>query len=266
MTESIKFLSYNCHGLNAVKSIYLREISSVYDFVLLQETWLYEDTNFFDKNLQGFSSYTISGMDASKVNYGRPYGGCAILWKEDLLVSVTPVSTSSNRLCGVIIKNFDYSILVFNVYMPCDSGCQIDNEQYSEILLEIAMLYEKSDVQYVVIGGDFNTDFSRNSPVCQRLRTFLTEECMCCVSLVDRFNIDYTFESMANGSKSLIDHFVVSEIWLNVFLNTRYIMMQIIYLTTLLYQLFLIYQVKNAIALCLNSRLTYAGVRRQWNT
>ena len=211
MTDSLKLLSYNCHGLNAVKAVYLREISSVFDFILLQETWLYEDTNFFDENLQGFRSHTISGMDISKVNYGRPYGGCSILWKEDLLVSVTPVSTHSNRLCAVIIKNFDYSILLFNVYMPCDSGCLNDNEQYSQILLEIAMLCEKSDVQYVAIGGDFNTDFSRNSSVCHRLKTFMTEECMCCVSMFDQFKIDYTFESMANGSKSLIDHFVVSE-------------------------------------------------------
>ena len=139
------------------------------------------------------------------------YGGCSILWKDDLLVSVTPVSTLSNRLCAVIIKNIDYSILLFNVYMPCDSGCVNDNEQYSQILLEIAMTCEKNDVQYVVIGGDFNTDFSRNSFACHNLTTFLNEECMFCVSLCNQFNIDYTFESMVNGSKSCIDHFIVSE-------------------------------------------------------
>ena len=111
MDDSLKCLSYNCHGLNTIKADYLREISGAYDLVLLQETWLYEDSNFFDEHFPGFTSYAVSGMDASKVNYGRPFGGCCILWKEDLLVSVIPVSTTSERVCAVTIKNNDYDIM-----------------------------------------------------------------------------------------------------------------------------------------------------------
>jgi hypothetical protein len=41
----------------------------------------------------------ISGFDNSDVLSGRPFGGCAILWRSDLMGTVSILATDSKRVC-----------------------------------------------------------------------------------------------------------------------------------------------------------------------
>ena len=51
--------------------------------------------------------------------------------------------------------------------MPCDLNDHINIGEYESVLLEISSICIKYNVEYVCIGGNFNTQFSR----CKSLNT-----------------------------------------------------------------------------------------------
>ena len=51
-------------------------------------------------------------MDKSVPREGRPYGGCAILWKSSLTVLVKELKCNHVRLCGSMIKLSNNSTLM----------------------------------------------------------------------------------------------------------------------------------------------------------
>ena len=76
---------------------------------------------------------------------------------------------------------------------------------------------------HIIIGGDFNLDFSKQYSSNHRLLTsFIENESLKCgISCLKSKNC-FSYESKANGSKSLIDHFLVSENLFNC-LNNYYV-------------------------------------------
>ena len=51
------------------------------------------------------------------------------------------------------------------VYMPCDDQRNDENvNEYVNILSDIAVLSLSSDVDFIIVGGDFNTDLCRGTP------------------------------------------------------------------------------------------------------
>ncbi len=64
-------------------------------------------------------SVSVSGIDGSVLLCGRPYGGCAILYRQSLFSSITPLLCNSNRFCAVKLHDScGVSVLVVCVYMP----------------------------------------------------------------------------------------------------------------------------------------------------
>jgi len=73
-----------------------------------------------------------------EITPGRPYGGCAILWRRSLGCKVTPISSNNRRLCMVKMEFSTYTILLCTVYIPCDTEYDNNNnEMYNDVLLEI---------------------------------------------------------------------------------------------------------------------------------
>ena len=62
-----------------------------------------------------------SGMDKKKLLTGRPFGGTAILLKSNLNASATPINIPNSRISGINILIEQKHLLIFNVYMPCES-------------------------------------------------------------------------------------------------------------------------------------------------
>ena len=162
-------------------------------------------------------------MSESELLSGRPYGGCAIVYKRSAKISVSPIEVSCNsgrcQACELVVhtKNGDTQIIVFNVYMPCDGD---DVQMYTDILASIeAVLMSHSEVNNVILAGDFNTDFSRT---CSRYTGILRDFCEqydllpCVLSSVN--NVDFTYVSDVTNNKSVLDHFIVSD---NLFVNVR---------------------------------------------
>ena len=92
--------------------------------------------------------------------------------------------------------------------MPCDG---MHGDGYTDVLNAILAVINSQDVDFIVCGGDFNTDMSRiHSFNSRTLQSFLLNEKFTLVDSLPPFHVGYTFESFIDGSRSAIDHFLVS--------------------------------------------------------
>ena len=66
------------------------------------------------------------------------------------------------------------------------------------------------DASHIILGGDFNTNFSRNRSLhTASLKTFMEYEILKCDGNIHSFRM--CFESKACGSRSCLDQFLLSE-------------------------------------------------------
>jgi hypothetical protein len=149
-------------------------------------------------------------MNDNELIRGRPYGGCAILWKKSFKCKIEPVTCNLNRLCAVKMIINKITLLILNVYMPCDAND--NNTLYDDVLNEIDVVCNNANCNNIVVAGDFNTDFSRvKSKNTISLCDFIDQQNMsACVKHVSS-EVNYTYENCINMCRSTIDHFLVTE-------------------------------------------------------
>ena len=96
------------------------------------------------------------------------------------------------------------SLLIINVYMPCDKK-YVDDE-YLNVLNEISQTMYKYHSSHIMIGGDFNVDFSRTSHNTNILSDFILLKSvdLACASVPN------TYISHTNAT-SIVDHFLLSQ-------------------------------------------------------
>ena len=93
---ALSIASYNSHGHGVGRFEYLNSILNNHDIVLVQEHWLLQDQLvMFENRINGINVHGISGMNNDTLVEGRPYGGCAILWKSSILCKVNPINVES---------------------------------------------------------------------------------------------------------------------------------------------------------------------------
>lgn len=211
MAKSLKIVSFNCSGFKFRNYDYLKDIFMKCEILLIQETWLY---NFqheeIGKVLVDSEHHAVSAMDECDVSrVGRPYGGCAVVWRRGLALDFRPLTTTSRRLCAVVAQSDCAKLLLVSVYMPNDDNCDRSFEIFGDVLNELSAMINFYDGYDIIIGGDFNVDFSRQSRNGDLLKLFLNEENLLCPPLSSN-HATYTYES-ATGNRSCIDHFIVSE-------------------------------------------------------
>ena len=154
----------------------------------------------------------ISGMNDETFMEGRPFGGCAMLWLKSMLCKITPIILDFKRVCAVKeVLNDNRSFILINVYMPCNATHNNSSlYEYNQILQQISSLCFIHKCDNIVIDVDFNTVFKNSISNNNVLNEFICKENLCCINSL-KYSIDNTFESKANMSKSVIDHFIVSE-------------------------------------------------------
>ncbi len=104
--------------------------------------------------------------------------------------------------------------------MPTDTVEDRYNcNEYNTILLQILGMKEGLALVHVIIGGDFNTDLSTT-------KSLLPQQMLCdndfkswCAS--EFSTADFSYESKINRARSLIDHFVLSEVSLMKYLELK---------------------------------------------
>ena len=214
--NKLRFATYNCKGNGADRFEYMKCILANCDFLLVQEHWLLQNDikPKFEKHLNNINVTGVSGMDSTKLLCGRPYGGCSIVWHKNLNCHVVPLEIFCKRCCGMIITINDIKMLLFNVYMPCDTESDIANiEEYNSILDHITGICSiNTDITKVIIGGDLNTDLIRDRSLhTDSLVNFMSSECFHACLYESVSSVDFTYESSVNGTRSTIDHFLISD-------------------------------------------------------
>ena len=140
-------------------------------------------------------------MDETIHRVGRPFGGVSIIWKSSIKGQVIKIDCESSRLCGLLFTQDNVTMLIMNVYMPCDKNN--NDPEYIDVLNMMSQLCYKYNPNHVVIGGDFNVEFNRNSANTRSLFTS--------IDLPDA-DVPYTFINYDScRPTSRIDHFLLSE-------------------------------------------------------
>ena len=107
-TSKICIKSFNCKGFKPRNYNYIRDIFKDASILLIQEHWLF---NFeFDKIssiLNEASFHAKSSMDNKILLKGRPYGGTAIIYRNNLKAKISPINTSTPRLCAATVDGDD---------------------------------------------------------------------------------------------------------------------------------------------------------------
>ena len=164
---------------------YVTDVFKKCDILILQETWLYNfEHSLFTNIIPDCQYLAISAMDEAEIGRkGRPFGGCAVIWHKNLALSVTPINTNSSRICAVNVKYEQFQFMLITVYMPNDDNSVSSYDIYGDILAEMSSIicdYEHD----IILGGDFNVDFSKtNSNNLNLLKQFIESEDLQCTTL-----------------------------------------------------------------------------------
>ena len=88
-----------------------------------------------------------------------------------------PLECDSKRVCAVLIHLArNVKMLLVSVYMPCDDRRPDGNlTEYIDTLNEIDIICNSVQVDLVCIGGDLNTDLSRNTHQTYELINYVSE-------------------------------------------------------------------------------------------
>lgn len=212
--HTLTFGSYNSRGHAADRLGYIRKLMGSVHILFVQEHWYFEsDMHHLSDNMVDVQMFGVSGMQQSKLLSGRPYGGCAIIFKKNSSLQLEQIATGSNRLCAALCHlSNGIKYLLLNAYMPCESRDR-DFSEFSDVLLEIRSTIENfPNVNNVIIGGDMNTDFGRTgSSYADILREFCDDNDLYRCSDDHRCTVDYTYSNEFTRVRSTIDHFIISK-------------------------------------------------------
>ena len=211
--SSLRICSYNSRGHRADRLDYIKDLMTTCDMLCVQEHWLLqEDLHKLDHNDCNVLMLGVSGMDSSMMRQGRPFGGCAMLYKRSWNCSISAVTCSNNRICACVLSlPSNVKCIIINVYMPCD---QVDNVAiYHEVLNDIeSLIATYPEIDNVIICGDFNTDMSRLRSLHTRaLSEFCARQSLTLCVKSSLSAVDFTYQNSASNAQSIIDHFIVSK-------------------------------------------------------
>lgn len=84
--DKLSIASYNCEYADGSWVDFLKEVFKSCDFLLIQEHRLYKSQfGWFNRlNDDGIGKHGVSAMNEHKLLSGRPHGGAAILWHNNI--------------------------------------------------------------------------------------------------------------------------------------------------------------------------------------
>ena len=206
--EYIKIVSYNCRGWNSGKTTVCDLLQSC-DICLIQEHWLFQDQLYLLNIDSNFLSVGVSGMDSSKLLLGRPYGGCAILYRRSLISRTSRLDSPSKRFCTVCLSdNVGSTTLIISVYLPLFDGSGESSNEFLVTLEELEGFIDRYRSDNVIIAGDFNVDFNRNSVNRHNLVNFMNDLHLVSADQMSDYGISYTYMRDDGGAHSWPDHFL----------------------------------------------------------
>ena len=224
--STVTVCSYNSTGFGPAAQNYIDKLLVCSDILFIQEHFLldckdkkHSNTN---KMREKFNSchdmYIVPAVkDSSQVSKGRGVGGLATLWKKSLTKYVTRVETSNPRILASQFQFPDCPLLALNVYFPCDPRTsQHDLLELANLLSDIDTIVRSSGLNNVLLGGDLNCHFNRNTIFTSTIKDWLDSIKLNALwTLTDQRieNVDFTFCNASSDpiAFSTIDHFATSD-------------------------------------------------------
>jgi len=205
----LKIGTYNCQSFTANFS-FITSLLSELDVLFLQETFLHEYNNDILANLGPEYDFAyVSSTRKTDAFVGRSKGGLVIVWRKICNICCVP-RYFNDRIMGVRLRYGCQTLLLLNVYLPCDYG---DNNSLIDYKFQISELYNiaiTESYDEILIIGDFNCD-----PVKSRFfkeLSKLVRELSLCVRDLENLPADsYSYVSRNNVcGTSWLDHVVSS--------------------------------------------------------
>ena len=214
--------SHNLHGFKKSSQFHKKCIQDQTGVWFGQELWLPEK-RLSDMTQLGVNFVARSGMEdafSSGIYNGRPHGGVSIAWSPEMDHLIRPlVNYRHKRIVCAQMTAEPNPLLFICIYMPF-----FDTSKRQECLAEtietLSMLEEiLSDHpnHRLVLGGDFNTEFSGNSEFDSLWRNFNKKHnLVCCDQFVNNNNNynnnnkNYTYFHESLNHMKWNDHFIIS--------------------------------------------------------
>ena len=214
---AIKLISYNSRGFSKFKGNYINLLSSSLDIdiICLQEHMrLRENVVNVQNELASYSSTFVPAVKSNNsISSGRPSGGLGILWKHSLdkLVNIIRKNNDNSRVHAI---TFDSRFLIVNTYFPIDPKTDnFDDFELLKTLEDVKWYIDSFPNLAVIIAGDLNCDFSRNTRFVNIIREFMLTNNLMSVWSANPVDFTYSNSQIRNRSEiisySCIDHFLI---------------------------------------------------------
>ena len=224
--------SYNSTGFGIAAQSYIQTLLLFSDILCIQEHFLLDNKDKKHSNTNKLrnkfsNSYDMFIVPAYKENLqvsrGRGKGGLAMLWHKSLTKYVSRIKCNNYRLQATKFDLPSGALLVLNSYFPQDPrSSNFDDAEVLSLLTEIRSVIFESDCSNVLLCGDLNCHFPRQTEFTKLVNNYLdnmglkifwesSEENM-------KFEqIDYTHIHIVNqvAAYSTIDHFAGSQAVIN---------------------------------------------------
>ena len=214
--QELNVISYNLFGINNGMLMLNKITASGANLCLMcQETWVTPDQlSYFDSFKIDYYVFGISAMDSTLsqgILRGRPKGGVFTFVSKSLESSLGRIDCISCAEKFVIV--LAGRLLLINVYLPSVRSLE-ELDELRLIFSEIEILIIDLDYSYVVFGGDWNCDVTKNSRVSLFINDWMSKINLTLANnvLQTPSTITYTFSGKSRDAYSYIDHFYVSNI------------------------------------------------------
>jgi len=165
--------SYNSGGMGIEKQKYLQTLQLFSDIICVQETFLLDSCDKKHSNYQKLKQYFGNSHDmyivpayknSDKVMKGWGSGGLVLMWNKRLTKYVTNVKCDNYRLQAAKFNFPESEFLLINAYFMVDpQNNNFNDNELLAVLAEIERIINVTSCIYVILAGDINCDFSRNS-------------------------------------------------------------------------------------------------------
>ena len=221
-TDFLSSISQNTTGWSESKASILNTLLvtlNISVFALQEHMKLKANLHQIQSEFHNHEIFSIPAFKTSEyISLGRPSGGLSLGYSRKLINFVEHITVpNSNRVQGLKIKLPEATYIFINTYFPTDprNGTFNDTDLIT-VLQDISYILNNcSFSDNIVVMGDLNADFSRNSRFVNIVKSFVEDNNL--IPIWTKFNCDFTYShhQIRNGRSqttfSTIDHFLVNE-------------------------------------------------------
>jgi len=146
----------------------------------------------------------------SGIMTGRPFGGTAVLIRQQLGTFCHQIVTDNPRITCICVPNqYGPNLIVCSIYVPWSDRSVEHVTEYEACLGCIQGIIDRHRGAQFLFGGDFNVSKHSNNICSLYVKQFVECNNMLWLDVRDG-ECDYTYHNDANSHYSLLDYFIVS--------------------------------------------------------